>query len=98
MAMANLHSDLAAVPVSVDGAANCVLTTVPDGAVDSESSAHADELVLLSCQYLLRRPASPQRPSQTYAHTAFDSTPDPPPTLPSSLTQHTHCACHGGGS
>jgi|EP01043_Picozoa_sp_COSAG02_P006825 hypothetical protein len=42
------RSDLAAVPVSVDGAANCVLTTVPDGAVDSESSAHADELVLLS--------------------------------------------------
>ena len=41
-------NDLTAAPVSVDGAAVCVLTTVPDGVVDSESSAQADELVLLS--------------------------------------------------
>ena len=42
------RSDLSAAPVSVDGAASCVLTTIPDGAVDSESSAQADEIVLLS--------------------------------------------------
>jgi hypothetical protein len=35
-------------PVSVAGSTTRVLTTVPDGAVDSESSAQGDELVLLS--------------------------------------------------
>ena len=38
-----------AAPVSVGGpSGRCVMMTVPDGAVDSESSVQADELVLLS--------------------------------------------------
>lgn len=60
-----------AASVSVAGCSGCVLSTVPDGVVDNESSAQGDELVLLSwlsstCPW--SRPASD--PSGTLPPTA----------------------------